>query len=225
MRIDALRGGSPAQPPLDELTAALLALDERRTLALAEQALGARIPALQVVHAAETAMRGVGERYERQEIYLAGLIMAGEVFRRVLELAQPGLEAELTGDAQGTVLLGTAAGDIHDIGKNTVALTLRIFGFTVIDLGVDVAPGRFAEEALRRRADIVGISGLVTAAHRAMGETVARLRTLSPPGRCPPVIIGGGTIDREVARSVGADSWTTDAMEGVRLCQRLLEET
>jgi methanogenic corrinoid protein MtbC1 len=180
---------------------------------------------LDIIHAVQDGLRSVGERYERKEIFLAGLIMAGEIFRDVMDLAQAGLEDELSGDASGRVLLGTVAGDIHDIGKNMAALAFRMFGFTVEDLGVNVPPQRFLEAATRFRPDIVGMSGLLLVAFTSMQETIALLKEhaaeLDP---VPVVVIGGGTINDQVARYVGADLWTDDAMAGVRLCQEALEK-
>lgn len=171
-------------------------------------------------------MREVGERYECHDYYLSGLIMAGEIFREVMVLTQPSLEDELAGTATGTVLLGTVRGDIHNIGKNVVRVALRSFGFTVEDLGVDVAPEVFVERLEATRPDIVGLSGLVSASYQSMRDTVAQVRTHAERhGRHIPVIIGGGTVNEEVCRYVGADFWTTDALEGVRICQRLTQGT
>jgi methanogenic corrinoid protein MtbC1 len=94
----------------------------------------------------------------------------------------------------------------------------------VEDLGVDVPPQTFLEAALRSRPDIVGLSGLLTLAFTSMRETVRLLHENSEElGGTPLIVIGGATIDQHVANFVGADHWTNDAMEGVRLCQRLLE--
>jgi len=210
---------------LEAISVAVAQLDDRRVTRLVQEALAAGESSLQVVRAVQAGMRQVGERYERKEIFLAGLIMAGEIFRTVMELARPGLEGEWTGDASGKVLLGTVAGDIHDIGKNMAALAFQMFGFTVRDLGVNVAPEAFLEAARDEQPDIVGMSGLLTLAFTSMRETVALLRDHAPEFARPPLLVaGGGTIDRQVARYIGADLWTNDAMEGVRLCQRALEE-
>ncbi len=207
---------------LETLKQALMDLEEELTLELTREAVADGTPSLVLLQACEQAMRVVGERYERHEYYLSGLILAGEIFREVLELVQPGLEAELHGEESGRVLLGTVAGDIHDIGKNIVATALRSFGFTVDDLGVDVPPARFLEHVMQTGPDVVGLSGLVTASYQSMKDTVDLLRgAQTDPEARVPVIIGGGLIDEEVRHYVGADSWTTDAMEGVRICQRL----
>ena len=209
---------------MESITAAVAALDYASTLTLVREALAAGETAVDIVHATQAGLQVVGERYERQEIFLSGLIMAGEIFRGVMEMVQPDWESGLHGEASGRVLLGTVAGDIHDLGKNMAALTFRAFGFAVEDLGVDVPPEDFLEAARRSRPDIIGLSGLLTLAFTAMKQTVALIHENSAQlGGAPLIVIGGATIDEHVARYVGADHWTNDAMEGVRLCQRLLE--
>jgi 5-methyltetrahydrofolate--homocysteine methyltransferase len=207
------------------ITAAVAALDERSAIRLVDEALKAGESSLGIVRAAEEGMRAVGERYERQEIFLSGLIMAGEVFRGIMQLAQPGLENELIGHASGRVLLGTVSGDIHDIGKNMAGLAFRTFGFTVEDLGVNVPAERFLEAAKSFRPDIVGLSGLLFVAFTAMRDVVNLFKDQAGEfGKAPIIMIGGGTIDQNIAGYVGADYWTTDAMEGVRICQRVMEK-
>lgn len=227
MAPDPERPGTDPEKPgpeeiLEALTAAMAALDEERVLALVEEALAEGRSGIDVVHSCERGLRGVGERYEREQVYLAGLIMAGEIFRQVVALAQPSLELDMVGAASGKVLLGTVAGDIHNIGKNMVRMALRSFGFTVTDLGIDVPPARFLEEALAFEPDVVGLSGLVSAAYQSMQDTIELLhQNAQALGRRLPIVIGGGTIDERVCRFVGADFWTTDAMQGVRICQRI----
>jgi dimethylamine corrinoid protein len=211
---------------VEEITAAVAALDYTSTLRFVNEALGRGETAVDIVRATQVGLQLVGERYERQDIFLSGLIMAGEIFRGVMEIVQSDWESGLQGGASGRVLLGTVAGDIHDLGKNMAALTFRAFGFAVEDLGVDVPPQDFLEAARRARPDIIGLSGLLTLAFNSMRETVALIRDKSAElGGIPLIVIGGATIDEHVARYVGADYWTNDAMEGVRLCQRLLEDS
>ena len=114
------------------------------------------------------------------------------------------------------------AGDIHDIGKNMFSTALRTFGFSVIDLGVDVAPEQFLEEVQRSRPDVLCLSGLITTAYHSMKHTVELIRANGAQlDFVPPIVLGGATIDDEVCHYAGADSWSTDAMEGVRICERL----
>lgn len=207
------------------VTSAVARLDYAAVLELVKQALAAGQTSAEVVRAAEAGMRVVGERYEQQEIYLAGLIMAAEIFRSVMDLAQPGWESQPVVNASGRVLLGTVAGDIHDIGKNIAALAFRMFGFTVQDLGVNVPPETFLEAVQRSKPDIVGMSGLLSAAFTSMRDTVSLIRAHAADLEYVPLlVIGGGTIDAQVARFVEADIWTGDAMQGVRECQHELEK-
>ncbi len=212
---------------MDELQAiaqALVELEEEETLRLVREALtrGEGTP-LAILHACQRAMRVVGERYERHEYYLSGLILAGEIFKEVLDLVQPEHESPALQQPVATVVLGTVAGDIHDIGKNMFGSTLRGYGIAVIDLGVDVSPERFLAEVRRSRPDIVCLSGLITTAFHSMKRTVELLRDHETElGYLPPVVIGGGTVDESVCQFTAADSWSNDALEGLRICQRLL---
>ena len=209
---------------LEALSTALVELDEDATLDLTRTLLteGDATP-LAIVQSCQRAMRVVGERYEKREYYLSGLIVAGELFKTVLDLLEP-LQANMpAGNHAGTIVLGTVAGDIHDIGKNMFSSALRTFGFTVIDLGVDVPPECFVEQVRRSRPDVLCLSGLVSTAYNSMKKTVELLRDSSAHlDSVPPIVIGGATIDDEVCHFAGADSWSTDGMEGVRICERLV---
>lgn len=206
------------------LVAAVADLDEVAALDTVKGRLGAGDNPLTIIDECEQGMRMVGERYERREYFLSGLIMAGEIFRQVMELAQPSLEQLLAGHVSGRVLIGTVQGDIHDIGKDIVHMALRSFGFTVEDLGVDVPPAKFLERAIEVRPDIVGLSGVLTISFSSMRETVQMLRhDASPSLRGVPIIIGGGMVNEDICRYVGADYWASDGVEGVRLCRRLVQ--
>ncbi len=209
---------------LDALRGAIIDLDETRTLELTRQLLDKGLATPQsILSSCQQALKVVGERYEREEYFISGLIMAGELFKEVLDLVQPLQEQPPSGESRGTILLGTVAKDIHDIGKNLFATSLRGFGFEVIDLGVDVAPESFLTEAKRCHPDVVCLSGLIAAAFESMRETVTLIRAYeSESGQRIPVVIGGAIMDGRVCEFVGADSWSTDAMEGVRICQKLV---
>jgi methanogenic corrinoid protein MtbC1 len=201
------------------LIAAINDLEEEMALALVRQRLDAGDDPLLILKDCREGMRQVGARYERNEYFLAGLIMAGEIFRRVMELLQPVVERQVSGQASGRILLGTVEGDIHDLGKNIVNMLLSCHSFAVHDLGVDVPPTTFAEQASQMQPHLVGLSGLLTSSFDAMRRTVALLRAQGYPG---PIIIGGGQLNEKICHYVGADQWATDAVTGVELCQQLI---
>jgi methanogenic corrinoid protein MtbC1 len=200
-------------------------LEEQETLALVQERLDDGDDPLEIVTDCQEGLRLVGLRYEKHEYYLAGLIMAGEIFREMLELVEPVIQETHNGNDSGLILLGTVQGDIHDIGKNNLILLLRCYGFTVIDLGVDVDPAEFLRQAVEIEPDIIGLSGLLTSSYDSMAATIRLLRE-EDGGQLAsvPILIGGSQINKAVCEYVGADHWVTDAMNGVRLCQQLLTE-
>ena len=201
------------------LIGAISDLEEVTALALVRQQLEAGDDPLLVIEDCQEGMRQVGLRYERREYYLAGLVMAGEIFSQVMELLRPAVKRQTSGRDSGCILLGTVQGDIHDLGKNIVSMLLSCHNFAVHDLGVDVSPGTFVEQAAWVQPNMVGLSGLLTSAYDAMQETVTLLRAEGYEG---PIIIGSGQISEEVSQYVGADYWTTDGVTGVKLCRRLM---
>jgi methanogenic corrinoid protein MtbC1 len=200
-------------------------LNEQEVLALVQECLSNGDDPLSIVEDCQEGMRRVGERYEQRQYFLSGLIMAGEIFREVMELIQPVIKEKVRGNGSGRILLGTVQGDIHDIGKNIQGMLLGCYGFTVYDLGVDVPPDSFVTQATEVRPDIVGLSGLLTSSYDAMRDTISLFRR-NPDHTLVsiPIIIGGGSINDQVRQYVGADYWILNAMDGVRLCQRLLAD-
>jgi len=201
------------------LIAAITDLHEDVSLALVHQRLESGDDPLLIIEDCRDGMRQVGVRYERKEYFLAGLIMAGEIFRQVMEVLQPVVERQISGEASGRVLLGTVEGDIHDLGKNIVNMLLSCHNFVVHDLGVNVSPAAFAAQAAQLQPHLVGLSGLLSSSYDAMHKTVALLRGQAYQG---PIVIGGGQLSQQVCDYVAADHWSTDAVTGVELCQRLI---
>jgi dimethylamine corrinoid protein len=209
---------------LDALRGALIELDEGLTLDLTRELMaeGQTTPE-SILTSCQQALKVVGERYEREEYFISGLIMAGELFKEVLEIVQPSKEQMPRTESRATIVLGTVAKDIHDIGKNLFGMALRGAGFEVIDLGVDVPADRFLTETLRHRPQVVCLSGLIFMSFESMKETVALLRAHEERlGYRVPIVIGGGIIDGRVCEFAGADSWSTDSTEGVRICEKLV---
>jgi len=165
-------------------------------------------------------MEEVGKRYEAGEYFLAELIMAGETVREGMHVLQPHLEVENV-KAKGTVVIGSVRGDLHDIGKNLVAMMLRSTGFEVFDLGVDVVREKFVEEARHRKAHIVGMSALLTTTMGEMKEVIKAFQLAGIRDRVK-VIVGGAPVTREFTEKIGADANGTDAVEAVKICKELM---
>jgi methylmalonyl-CoA mutase cobalamin-binding domain/chain len=211
-----------ASTPINHLALLVANLEEDAVLETVQQRIAAGDNLLQIINECNEGMREVGQRYEKGEYFIAGLIMSGEIFREVVELVHPLLEKQVSGNATGRVLVGTVSGDIHDLGKNMFGMLLSCHGFDVIDLGVDVPPAEFAAKVIETKPDFVGLSGLITASYEKMKETVAVLRSEARKHNLSfPIIIGGGFIDDQICQYVEADFWMPDAMAGVRLCEKL----
>ena len=208
-----------------DLVYLLADLEEETVLEIVRERIQTGDNLMQILEDCNEGMQIVGKRYEQGEYYIAGLIMSGEIFREVVEMVQPLLVRNSDKESSGCIMVGTVSGDIHDIGKNMLGMLLTCYGFTVIDLGVDVPPVEFSAKAVESKPDIVGLSGLITASFEMMRETVLMLRQEAEKHKLTfPILIGGGMIDDQVCQYVGADYWLNDAMAGVRLCQSLLAD-
>lgn len=161
----------------------------------------------------------VGERFQNQEYYLPELIIAAEIFTAASEP----LKEKLTQSPEkiATMVLGTVAGDIHDIGKNIVGLIFSSNGFEVVDLGVDVPVEKFVEAVKEHEPELVGLSCLLTTAFASMKKTVEALKRAGLLDGVK-VLIGGGPVDQGTAEYSGADAYCADAPTGVRIAKELL---
>lgn len=206
----------------DCLAQALADMNEREALEIVRLRMARGDDPMWIIDDCQAGMREVGERYAQQRYFLSALIMAGDILAQIMDLVLPAVEARYMDESAGRVLLGTVQGDIHDLGKNMVMMLLRSYGFTILDLGVDVSPEQFVEAAREFHPHAIGLSGLITAAYPSMRDTVSALRAMMAQDGTQIPIILGGQVDEQVCSYVDADYWTTDAMEGVRLCQRLV---
>lgn len=156
------------------------------------------------------AMDEVGEKFKNGEVFVPEMLVAAKTMKKGVVVLKPYLTTGAAG-AAGKVVIGTVAGDLHDIGKNLVVMMLESAGFEVIDLGVDVAKERFVE-ALEANPDtkIVGCSALLTTTMPAMKETVALLNEAPFRSRIK-ILVGGAPVTQEFADEIGADAYTEDA--------------
>ena len=165
------------------------------------------------------ALDAVGRGFEAKTVYLPQLLMSAEAAKSAFERIKAAMSGTgKSGADRCRVVLATVQGDIHDIGKNIVRLLLENYGFTVTDLGRDVAPETIVEAAVRLHAPIVGLSALMTTTVPAMAETIHQLRKAAPWCR---VVVGGAVLTQDYADAIGADKYARDAMETVRYAEEV----
>ncbi len=203
----------------EDLSGLILELDEEAMLAAVRSALAGGAEPIVLVEQLRSGMTEVGSRFERKEYFLSELVMSAEMFSQAMDLIEPLLSVESAG--KPPIVLGTVAGDIHDIGKNIVASLLKCDGFLVYDLGVDVPGARFVSELNETGSGLLALSGLLTPAFDEMKETV-RLVEEAGLREKVRVIVGGGPVNKAVADYAGADAFGGDAAEAVRLANRYL---
>ena len=164
------------------------------------------------------AIQEIGRKYERKEIYLPQMIRAAETMQQAFQTLEPHFGSSET-TAQGTVLICTVKGDVHDIGKNIVGLFLKNHGFHVIDLGKDVPAERIAEKAQETNADVVGLSALMTTTMQEMPNVID---TLQKVGSSAKVIVGGAVVTKNYAKDIGASGYAKNGISAVDLVKSLV---
>ncbi|MCF8130353.1 MAG: dihydropteroate synthase, partial [Deltaproteobacteria bacterium] len=207
---------------LEELVTSLVEMKRDRVNELTENLLTKGTDPLEILDASKRAMAKVGHLFETEEYFIPELILAGRMLKSIADQLKPHIKGEIKGEKKGRVLLGTVAGDIHDIGKDIVVTMLEVNGYEVMDLGVDVTVERFVEAVKTFKPKVVGLSGFLTLVYEAMKDTVAAVRKESETRI--QIMIGGGQIDEQVKSYTGADGYGKDAMDAVKLCRHWLEQ-
>lgn len=168
------------------------------------------------------AMDRIGSSFAAGEIFLPELLMAGDAMKASIELLRPELSKK--GDAYiGRYAIGTVRGDLHDIGKNIVALMLEGNGWEVTDLGIDIPPEKFCDVVEKGAFDILGLSALLTFTMSDMAETVSALKAAGLRGRVK-LMVGGAPVTQSFADKIGADAYARDAVEAVAKAKSLLNK-
>lgn len=165
-------------------------------------------------------MSKVGELFKAEELCLPEVLMAAEAMTAGIDVIRP-LLGDVEVATKGTVVIGTVKGDLHDIGKNLVAMMLETDGYKVINLGCDVPPEDFVEKVRECKPQIVGMSALLTTSMTEMGNTIDLLKAAGLRDQVK-VIIGGAPTSWEFANKIGADGYSADAASAVNLCNKLL---
>ncbi len=166
------------------------------------------------------AINEVGELFDKGKYFLPQLIASAEAMKNAIEVLEPLLMSEHEKKDMPTVVIATVEGDIHDIGKNLVALMLKNYGFQVIDLGKDVPKEKIIQAAKENRAQIIALSALMTTTMQQMRHVVEYAKE---QGVNAKIMIGGAVITQDYADEIGADGYSKDAAEAVKLAQRLVQ--
>jgi methanogenic corrinoid protein MtbC1 len=194
-------------------------LKEDEVLALTKKRLAAKEDPMKILEDSRKSMEIVGKRFAEGEYFLPELVFSGELLKQINELVKPHLKGPATQKKLGKVVIGTVAGDIHDIGLNIVDFMLDVNGFEVTNLGVDVSVEKFVQAVKDTKTTILGLSGFLTPAFDAMKETVEALEKAGLRKNLK-IMIGGGQMDDDVRKYAKADAYGKDAMAAVALSKK-----
>jgi 5-methyltetrahydrofolate--homocysteine methyltransferase len=202
------------------LTQAIIAGRRKEVAGLVNQCLAAGEKAGDIVeNRLVPGMMAVGEKFKRNEIFVPEMLIAARAMKEALKTLEPLLLAAGVRPEYSAVI-GTVEGDLHDIGKNLVAMMWKGANMEVIDLGVNVSPARFVEAVKQHKPNLVGLSALLTTTMPAMRDIVKAIRDA---GLAVKVVIGGAPITEEFAREIGADAYAPDAGSAVDVAMALLQ--
>jgi len=194
-------------------------LQEDETLALVKDLIKSGYSPVDILSDAGKAMEIVGKRFEAGEYFIPDLMMAGEILKGISDVVKPLMETTGPVQKKGKVLIGTVAGDIHDIGTDIVQFMLEVNGYEVLNIGIDVPVEVFVQKIKEFKPKVVGLSGFLTLAFDSMKKTVEAIEAEGLRGDTK-IMIGGGQIDEEVRKYVKADAYGKDAVAAVQLSRQ-----
>ena len=204
---------------LKALAEAVIKGDLNTAVAITKQAIAEKMPAGDILKNGLIAgMDVVGVRFKSNEVYIPEVLIAARAMKMAMQILEPEL-VKAGIKPVGKIVVGTVQGDLHDIGKNLVAMMMKGAGFEVIDMGVDVTSEKFVEKAKATGAQLVGISALLTMTMPKMEKTIKDLKSA---GLKVKVMIGGAPVTQNYADKVGADGYAADAATAVDVAKRLI---
>lgn len=207
---------------LEDLSSAVISGNEKKVVELTKLAVEEKLaPASIINDALIPGMTVVGKRFKNNEMFVPEVLMSARAMNSGMELIKPLLSGgEVI--SKGTMVIGTVKGDLHDIGKNLVAMMFESAGYKVIDKGVDVSPDDFAQAVKEHNAQVVGLSALLTTTMLAMRDTIEVLKEEGLRDKVK-VVIGGAPISQDFADEIGADGFAPDAATATELVDALLK--
>jgi len=204
---------------LKVLADAVIKGDQNTALEITKAALEEGTPAKDVLdNGLIKGMDIVGARFKKNEIYIPEVLIAARAMKTAMQVLEPEL-VKAGVEPVGKLLIGTVQGDLHDIGKNLVAMMLKGAGFEVIDLGVDVEPDKFVEQVKAANPQVIGMSALLTTTMPGMEKTI---KALKDTGTAVKIIIGGAPVTQDYADRIGADGYAPDAASAIDLAKALV---
>lgn len=206
---------------LEGLAQAIISGKKDQAEELTKEAIGQRVPPSDILNnGLVSGMNVVGQKFKANEFYVPEVLIAARAMKAAMEHLRPVL-AETGAQPVARVAIGTVKGDLHDIGKNLVAMMLEGAGFEIMDLGVDVKPEKFVEIVQQQDADVVALSALLTTTMPAMRDTIDALRTAGVRDSVR-VMIGGAPVTQHFADEIGADGYAPDAASAVDKAKELI---
>jgi len=204
---------------MENLRAAIKAGDRETVKVELDALLGEGHSASELLDVMIESLREVGEAFSRGDAFVPEMLIAAEAMRAGSDHLGPELVKSSGGTELGKFMIATVSGDLHDVGKNLVALVFKGNGFDVVDLGVDVPASRIVDAYEEHRPDIVGLSALLTTTMAAMAEAVQAVKMKYPHVK---VMVGGAPITQEYADRIGADAYSPDAAAAVEVARKLI---
>jgi len=206
----------------EKIKQVIIDVDPELAKKIVQDALNAGMNPLEIIQCMTAGMAEVGRLYEERVYFVTELLIAGEIMSQNIDTIKPYLVEGETPTAHGKIVFGTVKDDIHDIGKNIMISLLKVAGFEVIDLGVDVPAAKFIDTLKETNADILAMSSLLTSTVDQIKNVIAELKKEGLRDQVK-VIIGGAAVTEDFAKEVEVDGYAVDATQGVNKCKALLQ--
>lgn len=208
---------------LDELARQVVDMEDETIHIVAEEYLSEGYDANEgIMDGLVRGMSEAGRLYDEEEYYIAELLLCSDAMYAGIEVLKKGLKEEVKSDDRIKAVIGVIEGDTHDIGKNLVKIMLETAGFEMIDLGKDVGVDKFVDTAIRENASLVCMSSLMTTTMITMRSVIEELEKRGMRGRFK-VMVGGGPVTEKFAEEIGADAYSENAVEAIRVAKKLFQ--
>jgi 5-methyltetrahydrofolate--homocysteine methyltransferase len=203
---------------LGDIRNSIINLEMENAINATKKALETGVSPYELIEEMRSASAAVGEKFESNEYFISELVISGSIMKSISEILKPYMEGK-EAKYRAKAVIGSAPGDLHDIGKNIAVVSLIGSGFDVIDLGIDVSPNKFVDAVKNENPQIVGISALTSSTMLGIKHVVEALKSSGIRNKVK-VIVGGAPLTDEFAKSAGADARAKDVVHGVKICEQ-----